>query len=697
MLQSLSSARGASAFKRSPAAGTPGFLAGNGAFFFSKLCKPIGHMGLMHTALPKLVVFFPTLLAFVQIGLAADPSHVSVPGLPSAVQNQPIVVSTFESVEIERLRLAEEAAKAERDEADFQKQVATLQKKLAEASATTVLPESMPSDYRAFLSANAGDIERSEAYYAELKSVLNELVPESPYRTRTVEDSSNPQRASERLLGLSKYPEDDDICRSIRGHISSLSGGRVDDSRRQLELTRALNDLQTERKRLEWNLKMAHKVNALTGETDTEDERNFLRQQIAEVKEETARIEEERDSLAQRVTSEVRKLQFQQFIVELAIQQRYIHALIACGFYRNSFKGADLALQKEAYPSGQSNERSGTPSETSTPSGGAPTELPVISTITGMEAFLLNRIRDTVKDRESIDNMVRENQVAAAESLVRKMILTAKYQPELQTIPYSSRQRILQGGQSMRRLAEAVNARDYAEINRLVSKLESNGIDTGLADLKGFATEHPRKAMHWARQAELAMKIRDFKSMNSLMEIAVRRAPLDPEVAKKIEMIQENAASNQGLHEELKRIVLSGDHRTAFDRMNEFVPLAQDSNSDPKLKADYEALVELEKSLRAVLEKSDYLERRGVSPEAWMALDTLAVPIANDPRVLERKARLAGQCPKFIGAHTKATANEQTNRLARALAWYLNALAESPGNEAIVAKVQSLGDALMEN
>jgi len=652
----------------------------------------------MRKRFPGSVVIFLPLLVLLRAVLAMDPDLPPASGMPAAIQNQPIVVSTFESVEMERLRLAEETVKAERDEIDFQKQVATLQKKLAEASATTVLPESIPSDYRSFLSANAGHIERGEAYYAELKSVLNALVPDSPYKTRSVEDSSNARQASEKLLKLSSYPEDDDICRSIRGHISSLAGGRVDDHRRQLELGRELRDFNVERKRLEWNLKMAYNVNALTGETGTQDERNFLRQQIEDVKKEIARVEDENNSLSHRVTAEVRKLQFQQFVVELAIQQRYIHALIACGFYRNSFKGADLALSKEAYPGGRGgNGPEAAPESPQPPTGGVPAEIPVISTITGMEVFLLNRIRDSVKDRESIDNMLRENQVAAAESLVRKMILTAKYQPELQTIPYASRQKILQGGQSMRRLADAVNARDYAEIQRLVAELKSQGADTGLSDLKVFASEHPRKAMHWARQAELAMKAGDLKSMHSLMEMAVGRAPLDPDVAQKIEDIQKNAVGDQGLLEELKRLVAAGDYRAAFDRMNEFAPLAQGANSDPKLKSDYEALLEWEKNLRASLEKSDSLERRGAAPEAWLELEILPDPIANDPRVLERKNRLAGQCPGFVGAHTKAVGHERANRPAKALAWYLNALAESPGNEAITAKIQTLGGNLLEN
>lgn len=600
---------------------------------------------------------------------------------------------------MERLRLAEEMTKAERDEIDFQKQVATLQKKLAESSATAVLGESIPSDYRSFLSANAGEIERSEAYFNELKSLLNELVPDSPYRARSTADNTNARATAEKLKRLTAYPEDNDISRSIAGHIAALSGGRVDDQRRQLELKRELNDLQTERKRLEWNLKMAYQVNSLTGKSGTEDERNFLRQQIEEVKKEISRLEDEKNSLSHRVTAEVRKLQFQQFIVELAVQQRYIHALIASGFYRYSFKGADLSLSKDAYPAVRGDSSSGAGKQPGTPASpvGAPAEVPVISTISGMEAFLLNRIRDAVKDRESIDNMLREDQIAAAESLVRKMVLTAKYQPELQTIPYASRQKILKGGQAIRRLADAINARDYAEIQRLVAELESSGTDTGLADLKVFASEHPRKAMHWARQAELAMKARNTKAMNSLMEAAVRRAPLDPDVAKKIESIQENALGDQDLLAELKRLIASRDHRAAFDRMNEFAALAQGENTDPKLRADYEALLELEKNLRTSLEQSDSLERRGAHPEAWVELETLPAEIAADPRALERKNRLAGQCPSFVKAHTQATTHEQANRPAQALAWYLNALSESPGNEILTAKIQSLGGPLLNN
>jgi hypothetical protein len=616
----------------------------------------------------------------------------------SPILNQPLVVPAFENVEMERLRIAEETAKAERDEIDFQKQVAAIQKKLAEASATSIIPESLPTDYRSFLSANAGDIEKSAEYYAELKSVLNDLVPNSPYKARTTSDSSNPLRASENLAKLSSYPEDNDISRIISGHISSLTGGRVDDQRRQLEINKELQRLAAERKRLEWNLKMSYSPNLVDGKSSsTEDERNFIRQQIEDVKAEAQRYEDEKKSLSHLITTETRKLQFQQFTVELALQQRYIHALISCGFYRSSFKGGDVNLNKEAYPSGRSTQGGDSQNTSAVPTaGGAPTQLPIISTITGMEAFLQSRIRDAIQERESIDNMLRENQLGAAESLLRKMVLTAKYQPELQTIPFQSRQSILQSGRKLRQISDAVNAKDYDEILKLVGSIEANEPLAGMADLKSFANEHPRKALHWARQAELAMKAGDKKTMSSLMDIAIRRAPLNEEVAQKIQSIQENAQSNNDLLEELKRIVSAGDYRTSFERMNEFAPLSQSSNTDPKLKDAYEQLIESEKALRVAIEKTDSLENKGLMPEAWIELNALPQPITNDARVLERKNRISAECPKFIKAYHKAINYEHENQPAKALAWYLNALVESPSNNAITSKVNLLGGGILK-
>ena len=612
------------------------------------------------------------------------------------IMNQPVVVNTFENVEMERLRLADETAKLTDEERDFREQTAKLQLKLAETSLAGMTPASLPSDYRTFMSANAGDIQKSLAYYDLMKSVLNDLTPESPYRTRSSGDTSNPERASKKLLELSGYAEDDDICRTIRGHLSSLTGGRVDDKERVRQINREIDTLAAERKTKEWNLKMSYNVNSLTGkQSGTDDERRFLQDQIEDLKGQIATLENEKKSLSHLVTAEVRKLQFQQLIVELAAQQRYIHSLIASGFYRNSFKGGDLALSQQAYPAGSSGG-SQKDADSKSPEGtGATPKIPYISTITGLEAFLLNRIRDVAKDRQAIDNMLQEKQISAAESTLRKMVLTAKYQPELQTIPYSDRQRIQQFGQNIKKISDAVNSKDYPKIAELAEEIEKTSTDAGTSDLKAFAAEHPRKALHWAQQARLAMKVGDKKSSNTLMEAAIRRDPLNPKLERKIDDIQESALEDTESLEALKIIVKAQDHKAAFDRMGEFAALlGKGSNSE--LKVSYESLVEREKNLRASLEKCDAFERRSAYPEVWIALCDIDPASVADSRVTDRKAKVSGKCPRFISDYTSALELEKKGKRGQALAMYLSALDASPSNEILVGKVTELGKQILK-
>ena len=629
-----------------------------------------------------------------------SPSNPLPSGAPGAgpIMNQPMVVNPIESVEMERLRLADEASKLTDEERDFREQTAKLQLKLTETSMAGMTPASLPSDYRTFISANAGDIQKSDAYYSLLKSVLNDLTPESPYRTRSFEDTSNPERASKKLLDLSGYAEDDDICRTIRGHLSSLTGGRVDDKHRVAQINREIDLLAAERKTKEWNLKMSYNVNSLTGkQSGTDDERRFLQDQIEDLKGRVAALENEKKSLSHLVTAEVRKLQFQQLIVELAAQQRYIHSLIASGFYRNSFKGGDLALNKEAYPTGSSGSQKGggDAAKGSAGNSAASPTIPYISTITGLEAFLLNRIRDAAKDRQAIDNMLRENQISAAESTLRKMVLTAKYQPELQTIPYSDRQRIQQFGQNIKKISDAINSKDYPKIAELADEIEKTSTDAGTSDLKSFAAEHPRKALHWAQQARLAMKVGDKKNSNTLMEAAIRRDPLNPKLERKIDDIQDSAINDTETLEALKIIIKAHDHKAAFERMGEFAALlGKGSNSE--LKTAYEALVEREKNLRASLEKCDAFERRSAYPEVWMALSEIDPASAADSRVADRKAKVSGKCPRFISDYNSALEYDRKGKRGQALAMYLSALEASPGNEILVGKVTELGKQILK-
>ena len=578
-----------------------------------------------------------------------------------------VVVNSFESVEMEKLRMTKEVGKLEREETEFKEGVLKLQKKLIDASADAATPANLPSDYTSFINAPSKDIERSALYYGQLKEALNHLTPASPYLARTTGDTVNPVKAGEILNKMGDFEEDEGISRTILNQWSAKEGSVRDDAARMMQINNSISLLEKERDRLQWNYNIGSKINPLTGEyRNTDKEQASLLEQTERVKDQIAELVKEKGSFRNFVNTPLRKLEFQQYIVQLATQERYIHALIACGFYRNVFPGGDMSLSDKAYPGGSSNN--GGPGNGSANSGAnapsapqsAPTSagatasqgLPMISTITGLESFLLNRIRDAKSDRESVENMLKTKQMSAAESLIRKMISTAKYQPELQTFPYEDRQKIHEYTKTIRQLMEAVNSKNWPEVEGHCEKLERETSDVRGQDLKAFAKENREKSLLWTKMAEVAMRVGDLQGAEALLDAARKRSPMDQRVSEAISNTQDKTLTNEKIKEQLDQVIKDDDYMQAFQRMGEFAPLVATAK-DKKQKSAYEALIEKEKVVKAALEKSSSLNQMNASADAWMELECLPDPLNKDKRVLEKKSILATECGQFISFYGK--------------------------------------------
>ncbi len=617
-----------------------------------------------------------------------------------------VVVNSFESVEMEKLRIVKEAGKLEREEAEFKEGVLKLQKKLMDASADAVTPANLPSDYNSFINAPSKDVNRSVLYYGQLKEALNQLTPSSPYLARTTGDTVNPVKAGEILNKMCDFEEDEGICRTILNQWSAKEGSARDDAARMAQINNSISQMEKERDRLQWNYNQGLKINPLTQEPYNSDkQQGSLLEQTERVKEQIAELVKEKQGFRNFVNTPLRKLEFQQFIVQLAAQQRYIHALIACGFYRNVFPGGDMSLSDKAYPGGISNNggagnggansggsSAASPQAAPTSAGATASQgVPMISTITGLESFLLNRIRDAKTDRASVENMIKTKQMSAAESLLRKMVSTAKYQPELQTFPYEERQKIHEYTKTIRQLMEAVNSKNWPEIQSLSDKLEQESSDVGPQDLKAFAKENREKALLWIKIAEVAMRVGDLQGAEALLDAARKRAPIDKEVAEAISNTQDKTLTGEKLKEQLDQVLKDSDYIQAFQRMGEFAPLIALAK-DEKQKKEYEVLVDKERTVKTALEKSASLQQMNANADAWMELEVLPDPLNKDKRVLEKKSVLAGDCPQFISFYTKGKKYEARGNSTLAIAWYLQALSNAPSVTLIKEKIKSLGD-----
>jgi len=657
---------------------------------------------------------------FVYSQSPTGPGSAPLPG-PVPVAAPPVIASSSEKVEMERLRVVREAESVSRVEAAFREQVALLQKKLLSSSIEAGRPQSLSSAYPTYINLNASDVESAEQYHELLTSTLNDLIPKSPYRIVYEDETSDPKRALEKLEQLSRFREDENISRTIQAQIAAMRNNVQGVHVRVQQIQAEFEQIKEQIKVVERNLDIVSEPSRLTGAPASPAA-------IAVEMDKANKLRERRDALQKELKTltgpggqTLRKLQFQQLIVQLAVQKRYIHSLIASGFYR--VFDFDLSLLPEAYPqapgqgtqspgagnpspAGATGATPGAPGAPASPQGdpaalaqaaspgAAAAPIPFIPTVTGLEAHLLTLVRDAMKDREALDNMLASGKLSSAESLLQKMLVAAPYQPELHTIPYEARQQIHEFSQSIRELSEALNSRDYTEMQRLADAIDEVADDVNMSDVRAFATEQSEKALFWIGQAEVALNVGDRQSMQTLMEAAKRHAPLDDAVKQRLEDLQEEANGKSRLADELRLLVKNSDYETVFQRRSEFGTLAN-SGSDPKLKADFEELIRQEEVVQTALKECDGLADRSSYEEAWLVLHDIDEELIKDPRVIDRQRQVERECQDFVSDYSSAVAFEESGQPALALAWYLTAFAKAQSSSELKDRIHDLGAKLI--
>lgn len=637
--------------------------------------------------------------AFGQTESLPLPPGLSSPTTGSSVLNQPVVVGSFENVEMERLRIAKESSNLAREEAAYREQILMLQQKLARASFSALPTDQIPAgffnDFRSFLSANSTDVDRSAEYYKLLTETLNDLIPTNPYAKVVAVGEPNVARAEEKIQRLFAFSEDEGISRNIMAQVAAVRGGVFETDQRRNDLRVEYDALEKRKKDLAWNISVASQPNMLSGGTSSGAKSiPMYREELAQIEERLSELKAEAQGLAPTLQKASRELQFQQFIIELAFQQRYVHSLIAAGFYR--LYSRNMTLAPEAYPQQKGAPAPGAPAE-KIGGGGAGQLVPFVSNVPALETFLMNRISDVAKDRAAVNNMLEVGQLSAAENLVREMVLTAKYQPELHTIPYEQRQRMLGFSERIRKLSDSLGTRNYNEVLKLADEVESISTDPGMADVKSFAEEHPRKALQWVRQAEVALKLSDQQSMRSLLEAANSRAPLDPKVEEAVRSLEKEVLESGELRNDLKRLVEVGDYREIYRRRPDFARFSG-TDTDPELREKLDEMLEKEVSIQEALKKCDEFEARASHPDVWITLTELSPELAKDERLKERLGSTEKKCQTFAHALRSAREHEVAGNSPVALAWYLTALAEAPGVTAkLKPRIEELGRLLLND
>jgi hypothetical protein len=340
----------------------------------------------------------------------------------------------------------------------------------------------------------------------------------------------DPMKAFALLPEAGTYKIDGGLCNSIANSIWDVWLSQ----RKQANLKAANVAMDERRRQLEWNAEMGMNQaqlapgssgggqsgakgqqqanqNAQTNSMMTGRTSGYIKG-IAEI-EARKKLNEAATGLSE-VTS---KVQFQALIIQMFLQRRFEHAVIACRFYPNLFKDGDSMLQLDK-DSDVQKMLSG--------SFGVP---PTIAMIDGL----------SLEAMRTVDESLVSFEIDSASNRLLEAFGVGEYLPRVRRLPMTEKSKVLDFVRKKNKLLGFLEMKDYAEAEKTVLELKNEAQDFEYAKpLAAINTAKNMSNLH-VNNATAAMGTRDMKTLETEMKAAAELWPTNPRVTQLSEQMMQ--------------------------------------------------------------------------------------------------------------------------------------------------------------
>ena len=488
------------------------------------------------------------------------------------------------------------------------------------------------------------------------------------------------------LLKAADHPIDARLCDSLAQAVY----GVVLHQRFERGLARRNKELMQELRNLGWNMEVAgeaeqsrQKMEATPGKngapptTVTKDVSNFSRsaQDIKKMIE----IDANRVANAAKLTaSELKsKVEFQALIVQLFLQRRFEHVILACRLYRNLYEDGNSELQLKE---GSDVEKMFTRTTGTTP------------TVSALDALSSEFIRDVDEGIDSFDHLAGQNNLESASKRLSESFMIGEYLPKLRTLPRTQKEKVLGFVRDANQLLSAIEVKDYTLAEELVERMRNTA--------KDFDYSKPRAAIETARaasglhiqSARSAAIAKDTKKVAEEIEKAALIWPTNPDLkAFSTQVAAYGDVVSQHLNS-LDTLIAQNNLREIW---REQIKYSGAVLGKPEYEAKLKAVIEKVGSVEKVVLTADELMKAGDNCGAWEKLKESSKDFPDDNEVNLRLAKLSEKCSGFINALNDAKSDEEKGRLGISLSAYLRAERLYPNSRMAKSGIERISDKIL--
>lgn len=525
------------------------------------------------------------------------------------------------------------------------------------------------SKFEIYLATPEADSADDQAYRDLIAQIIQLLAP-------TRAGGPDVSAAFALLPDAGAFPIDGGICNTIANGVADVWLAQ-----RKVNNLRAVNEAMLKRRKdLEWNTEMDLKNAPLAPSTPGGAARNgggnrqqAVQQQqgnsmtvgrasgyikrIAEI-EARMKLNETAIGLSE-VTS---KTQFQALMVQLFMQRRFEHAIIACRLYPHMFRDGDSVLQLDDNSDLKKMFSAGL---------GVP---PTVSLIDGFAAEAIRGVDEAVVAFEQL--VLRQDFDSAAKRLMEAYAI-GEYLPRIRRLPMTTKLKVLDYVRDGNQLVNALEMRDFGLAEELVKKLRAASRD--------FDFSKPQAAIETARTlsdmrltaARAAAVKGDQTGVAQELKGAAEIWPTNPKLREVSDMIGQNSDIQAQTLLDFDRLISQRNYRQIFNDQGRFLAAAI---NDPARQEQLKKVLTDMNRVNLIVHGA--AQMAGSNPfGAWEQVEKEFEQFPDDPEITRLRSELSVKASEYVSAIEKAKQHEKRKQAGSAIAWYLKARRLYPGSE----------------
>jgi hypothetical protein len=385
------------------------------------------------------------------------------------------------------------------------------------------------------------------------------------------------------------------------------------------------------------------------------------------------------NSLKGDVSEAQAKIELQSLLVQLFVQRRFHHVIIGTRFHRALF--------------GDGESRLNLPESAQSPFKGAAGISPTVSTL---EALSNEAVREVQTSVQSFHSLLGLGELRSASERLRDALLIGEFLPEVRTLPFERKRKVLRFVQMSNTLLSALETKDYTTAAELLNG--SGGLRALASDFDAskasalIETSRNAARLHLARARNAAIS-GDKAAFEAALKEAAAIWPSNPELQEVAEKAFTQGDQMAQTLLELEQLLAQKNLRRIAEEPGRF--LAATQGASPEKQALVKKILQDFKTIEGALMAAKEMDRQGNPSGAWESVDKAARDFPDDLQLNQARALYTTKAANFVRTIQSAQEHENRTELATSLAWYLKAQRLYPKSDTAEEAVQRLKTLLL--